>query len=221
LAGAEEMLMKQKKMRWLVAVAVLIIVLLTSGLIVAIADKEGTADDPLIAKSYLDEVFTPQILAVVDEAVAKIEEGYVGEIDTLIEEYTAVIDQKISELNAQTGTVVSNAEFVALLETKLAEKVASASVTPSSDGQTFRVITLKAGQKVVCEVGCEVMLRIGSAAASGSSNPILIDLVHNTTLASGTALVKNVLYMVTIKNNGFTAGVDNTKVLIRGTYTVQ
>ncbi|MBE6953031.1 MAG: hypothetical protein E7452_05710 [Ruminococcaceae bacterium] len=213
--------MKQKKMRWLVAVAVLIIVLLTSGLIVAIADKEGTADDPLIAKSYLDEVFTPQILAVVDEAVAKIEEGYVGEIDTLIEEYTAVIDQKISELNAQTGTVVSNAEFVALLETKLAEKVASASVTPSSDGQTFRVITLKAGQKVVCEVGCEVMLRIGSAAASGSSNPILIDLVHNTTLASGTALVKNVLYMVTIKNNGFTAGVDNTKVLIRGTYTVQ
>ncbi|MBQ4047373.1 MAG: hypothetical protein IJC93_03280 [Clostridia bacterium] len=213
--------MKQKKMRWLVAVAVLIIVLLTSGLIVAIADKEGTADDPLIAKSYLDEVFTPQILAVVDEAVAKIEEGYVGEIDALIEEYTAVIDQKISELNAQTGTVVSNAEFVALLETKLAEKVASASVTPSSDGQTFRVITLKAGQKVVCEVGCEVMLRIGSAAASGSSNPILIDLVHNTTLASGTALVKNVLYMVTIKNNGFTAGVDNTKVLIRGTYTVQ
>ncbi|MBR7136456.1 MAG: hypothetical protein IKC99_00205, partial [Clostridia bacterium] len=194
---------------------------LTSGLIVAIADKEGTADDPLIAKSYLDEVFTPQILAVVDEAVAKIEEGYVGEIDALIEEYTAVIDQKISELNAQTGTVVSNAEFVALLETKLAEKVASASVTPSSDGQTFRVITLKAGQKVVCEVGCEVMLRIGSAAASGSSNPILIDLVHNTTLASGTALVKNVLYMVTIKNNGFTAGVDNTKVLIRGTYTVQ
>ena len=221
MAGAEEMLMKQKKMRWLVAVAVLIIVLLTSGLIVAIADKEGTADDPLIAKSYLDEVFTPQILAVVDEAVAKIEEGYVGEIDALIEEYTAVIDQKISELNAQTGTVVSNAEFVALLETKLAEKVASASVTPSSDGQTFRVITLKAGQKVVCEVGCEVMLRIGSAAASGSSNPILIDLVHNTTLASGTALVKNVLYMVTIKNNGFTAGVDNTKVLIRGTYTVQ
>ena len=221
MAGAEEMLMKQKKMRWLVAVAVLIIVLLTSGLIVAIADKEGTADDPLIAKSYLDEVFTPQILAVVDEAVAKIEEGYVGEIDTLIEEYTAVIDQKISELNAQTGTVVSNAEFVALLETKLSEKVASASVTPSSDGQTFRVITLKAGQKVVCEVGCEVMLRIGSAAASGSSNPILIDLVHNTTLASGTALVKNVLYMVTIKNNGFTAGVDNTKVLIRGTYTVQ
>ena len=160
-------------------------------------------------------------MAVVDEAVAKIEEGYVGEIDALIEEYTAVIDQKISELNAQTGTVVSNAEFVALLETKLAEKVASASVTPSSDGQTFRVITLKAGQKVVCEVGCEVMLRIGSAAASGSSNPILIDLVHNTTLASGTALVKNVLYMVTIKNNGFTAGVDNTKVLIRGTYTVQ
>lgn len=213
--------MKQKKMRWLVAVAVLLIVLLTSGLIVAIADKEGTADDPLIAKSYLDEVFTPQILAVVDEAVAKIEEGYVGEIDTLIAEYTAVIDQKISELNAQTGTVVSNAEFVALLEAKLAEKIASSSVTPSSDGQTFRVITLKAGQKVVCEVGCEVMLRIGSAVASGSSNPILIDLVHNTTLTSGTALVKNVLYMVTIKNNGFTAGVDNTKVLIRGTYTVQ
>ncbi len=213
--------MKHKKMRWLVVAAVLLVVLLTSGLIVAIADKEGTADDPLIAKSYLDEVYTPQILALVDEAVASIEEGYVEEIDALIAEYTAAIDQKISELNAQTGTVVSSTEFIALLETKLAEKVASSSVAPSSDGQTFRVITLKAGQKVVCEVGCEIMLRIGSATANGSSNPVLIDLVHNTTLASGTALVKNYLYLVTIKNNGFTAGVDNTKVLIRGTYTVQ
>lgn len=213
--------MKQKKLRWLVVSAVLLVVLLTSGLIVAIADKEGTADDPLIAKSYLDQVYTPQILAIVDEAVAAIEDNYVGEIDALIAEYTAAIDQKISELNGQTGAVVSSAEFIALLETKLAEKAASASVTPSSDGQTFRVITLKAGQKVVCEVGCEVMLRIGSAKASGSSSPVMIDLVHNKTVASGDALVKNYLYLVTIKNNGFTAGADNTKVLIRGTYTVK
>ncbi|MBR5520294.1 MAG: hypothetical protein IKU55_06205 [Clostridia bacterium] len=213
--------MKQKKMRWLVAVVVLVVILLTSGLIVAIADKEGTAEDPLIAKSYLDEVFTPQILAIVDAAVEELEEGYVGEIDALIAEYTAAIDEKINEWNAQTDSVISNEVFLKLLEEKLAEKVNSMSVLPASDGQTFRVITLKAGQKVVCEVGCEIMLRIGSAVATGSANPVLIDLVHNATVASGDALEKNYLYLVTIKNNGFTAGVDNTKVLIRGTYTIK
>jgi archaellum component FlaF (FlaF/FlaG flagellin family) len=190
-------------------------------LIVAIADKEGTAEDPLIAKSYLDEVFTPQIMAVVDEAVKEIEDGYVGEIETLIAEYTAEIDQKISELNEQTGQIVSNEAFVAMLEAKLMEKVASVSVQPSSDGQTFKVITLQNGQRVVGGIGCEIMLRVGSAVASGNSDPVLIDLVHNTTVASGTALVKNYLYVVTINNqNGFTATADNTKVLIRGTYTI-
>ena len=213
--------MKQKKMRWLIAVAAILAVILASGLIVAIADKEGTAEDPLIAKSYLDEVFTPRIMAVVDEAVKEIEDGYVGEIETLIAEYTAEIDQKISELNEQTGQIVSNEAFVAMLEAKLMEKVASVSVQPSSDGQTFKVITLQNGQRVVGGIGCEIMLRVGSAVASGNSDPVLIDLVHNTTVASGTALVKNYLYVVTINNqNGFTATADNTKVLIRGTYTI-
>ena len=94
--------MKQKKLRWLVVSVVLLVVLLTSGLIVAIADKEGTADDPLIAKSYLDQVYTPQILAIVDEAVAAIEDNYVGEIDALIAEFS---DQGLGPLESHSETL--------------------------------------------------------------------------------------------------------------------
>ena len=40
---------------------------------VAFTDREGTADDPLVAKSYIDEGVPLQIMQIVDEAVAEIE----------------------------------------------------------------------------------------------------------------------------------------------------
>ena len=107
-----------------------------------------------------------------------------------------------------------------LLSQKLDEKLASVSVKPASAAETFKVVTLKSGQRITCAVGCEIMLRIGSAKAVGSVNPVLVDITQSTELKNGTALVKNHLYLVTIKDNGIQATANNTKVLIRGTYTI-
>lgn len=124
----------------------------------------GTKDDPLVTKSYLDEVLTPELMA----------------------------------------------EFKAQLDAHEAQP----------DDGTFKVVTLSKGQKITCKVGCEIMLRIGAASASGPDSPVLVDTTSGTTLENGGALVKNHLYMATIVNNGFTATADNTKVLVSGEYTV-
>lgn len=135
-----------------------------AGITVYAAYNYGTKDDPLVTKSYLDEVLTPELMA---------------------------------ELEAQLNAAGSDT------------------------GAAFKVLTLKKGQTVTCQVGCEVMLRIGTAAASGADSPVMVDTTSGSTLENGGALVKNHLYMVTIANNGFTASADTTKVLISGTYTVK
>lgn len=85
---------------------------------------------------------------------------------------------------------------------------------------TFEVVTLSNGQTLTGQVGCEVMLRIGSAYASGPDSPVLVDTTSGSTLENGGTLTKNHLYMVTIVSNGLTASSDGTKVLVSGSYTI-
>jgi hypothetical protein len=84
----------------------------------------------------------------------------------------------------------------------------------------FSVVTLSNGQTVTCEVGAEIMLRIGTAKAAGSSYPALVDTTSGSSLSAGVALTVNHLYMVTIRQNGVTATDDTVKILIRGDYTI-
>ena len=124
----------------------------------------GSQDDPLVTKSYLDEVLTPELMA---------------------------------EMEARLDAAGSDA------------------------GAAFKVVTLSRGQTVACQAGCELMLRVGTAAASGADSPVLVDTTSGSTLENGGALVKNHLYMATIEGNGFTATADTVKLLISGTYTIK
>lgn len=93
----------------------------------------------------------------------------------------------------------------------------------SSDGDSasFQVVTLSRGQTLTGQVGCEVMLRVGTAVCVSDSAPGVIDTTEGTTLNHGGALQANHLYMVTIATRGVTATADVVKVLARGSYTIQ
>ena len=84
----------------------------------------------------------------------------------------------------------------------------------------FTVITLSKGQTVKCGVGCEVMLRIGSAEAVGDSAPAMVNTTTAESIFKGYKLEVNNLYLVTIEGNGFKATSDNTKLLIKGDYKI-
>ena len=85
---------------------------------------------------------------------------------------------------------------------------------------TFAVVTLSKGQVLTGDIGCEVMLRVGTASCVSPSSPGLIDESSASTLNNGGALVQNHLYMMTIEGRGVQATAATTKLLVRGTYTI-
>lgn len=157
--------MSKRKIIIVVLFAVLVGAALSAAVYAAVS--YGTKDDPLISKSYLDEVLQPRL-----------EADFQAELDAAIEGVE----------NAGSGD--------------------------------FIVITLKSGQTVTCGVGCELMLRIGSAVAQGPDYPVLVDTTSGQSVASGSEMKTNHLYMVTIAGNGFKATAGTTKLLIKGDYTV-
>ena len=82
------------------------------------------------------------------------------------------------------------------------------------------LVTLNEGQTLTGGVGCEVMLRVGSAVCVSPSDPGLVDETTASTLANGGALAQNHLYMMTIEGRGVRATAGTVKVLARGSYTV-
>ena len=92
--------------------------------------------------------------------------------------------------------------------------------TESQHSATYTVVTLAKGQKLNLGVGCEVMLRVGSATVSAATSPALIDVSSGGSLNHGGALETNHLYMATIADRSITAAADTVKVLVRGEYTI-
>ncbi len=92
----------------------------------------------------------------------------------------------------------------------------------SSNGgtSTYTVVTLAKGQTLTGAVGCEIMLRIGTASVSASDSPGLVDTTDASSLNNGSALKTNHLYMVTIGGNGIKATAATVKVIVRGSYTI-
>lgn len=105
---------------------------------------------------------------------------------------------------------------------KAAAEVAQALENAAGGGaESYAVVTLSQGQRLVGGVGCEILLRIGSATVSASDSPGLVDVTSASSLNDGSSLTANHLYMVTIEGNGIKAAAATVKVLVRGSYTIQ
>ena len=102
---------------------------------------------------------------------------------------------------------------------KAAEEVRQ-SVKQGANTDTYSVVSLTSGQALIGQVGCELLLRIGSATVSASDSPGLVDATDASSLNNGSALRQNHLYMVTIGGNGIKA-TSAVKVIVRGDYTIQ
>lgn len=87
-------------------------------------------------------------------------------------------------------------------------------------GESYKVVTLSRGQQIIGQVGCEFILRIGTASCTAEDSPGLVNASSGGTIESGDALEKNNVYIVSIANNGITATAGTVKVLVRGSYTI-
>ena len=112
-------------------------------------------------------------------------------------------------------------EKIAARNTQLAQQMGGQfSGIGTTSVSTFTVVTLSSGQILTGEIGCEGMLRVGSAVCVAPSAPGLIDETTAGTLNNGGALAQNHLYMMTIENRAVRATAATTKLLVRGTYTL-
>ncbi len=184
-----------KKNHWLVRLTLLMLLSYAAlAVSVTAAGSAGSESDPLVTLSYLNDTFMTQLLGKVDEKLAVRDKE-------LSDKLTAQVDADTRALAEQYGGSVSTG-------------------SGSGTADTFTVVTLSNGQTLMGGIGCEVMLRVGTASCVTPSSPGLIDETDGTTLGGGAALVKNHLYMMTIDERGVKATAETVKLLVRGGYSI-
>ena len=155
----------------------------------------GDRQDPLVTLSYLTETVTPDILKSVDKQSEKKQ----SELETRFAETVAEYRKQMQELVDAAGAGGGG------------QTTGSASYT---------LVTLTSGQRLALGVGCEVLLRVGTATVQSSTAPALIDVTTGGTLNSGGSLTANHLYMATIADRTVQATAATVKMLVRGEYTL-
>ncbi len=204
-----------KLKNWKAITSVLLLAALVTAGFIAIAAEYGTSDDPLVSLSYINNVLAPEISAKVDEIIAEKTGSMSGELESKISAFNSELDGKIAEYTSRSADEIVNDAFVASVAEKVAAKVPSQG-TPSS---TFTLVKLNSGQTLTAKVGCEVLLRIGTAKCVSSGSLGLIDISTGGELAGGSSLEKNHLYLCTIDGRGVKA-TSNITILVRGQYTI-
>ena len=106
------------------------------------------------------------------------------------------------------------------VDEKIAQRNSQGQAGAGTAADTFTVVTLSNGQTLTGGIGCEVMLRVGTAVCVSPSSPGLIDESSAATLNNSGALVTNHLYMMTIEGRGVKATAATVKLLVRGGYTI-
>ena len=162
----------------------------------AMAAAVGSPDDPLVTLSYLNEKFLPQVMESVDKKIA-------ARNETVSKELSAQVKSDAAAFEKKYGSAVSGEG------------------ASSGAADSFTVVTLSKGQTLYGDIGCEVMLRVGGAQCVANSSPGLVNETSGTVIVGGNALEKNNLYMMTVTERGVTATAEGTKLLVRGTYSVQ
>ncbi len=181
-----------RKNHWLARLSSLLLAGCTVFAVTVLATgSPGSEGDPLVTLSYLNETFMAQLLGRVDDTLELRDRELSDKLDRQMRE-------ELSALPGQQGTANTGADAA----------------------RDFTVVTLSNGQTLRGEIGCEVMLRVGTASCVAPSSPGLIDETDASTLGGGGELVKNHLYMMTIDERGVKATAATTKLLVRGSYTI-
>ena len=86
---------------------------------------------------------------------------------------------------------------------------------------SFKVVTLQSGEKLMCEAGTELILRMGSANVIATEKGGLADTTDGFDLADGTYVPMNHHLVVPLADGRGIAANDYVLVMGKGGYTVK
>ena len=115
----------------------------------------------------------------------------------------------------QTVTPKLQAQFQAKLDEQVQQM--EQQIASTTTGLNFTAVSLSSGQTLKGSVGCEIILRSGTASSSGTAG--LSDVTDGKLISVGTALTANHLCMVGTDGDGVKASAAVT-LLVRGGYSI-
>ena len=93
--------------------------------------------------------------------------------------------------------------------------------TGGGAAERFEVISLSAGQKLICDSGTELILRMGSAAIIATEKGGLADTTGGYDLANGVAMPSNHLLVVPLPDGRGIIANDDVLVMVKGGYEIK
>ena len=104
------------------------------------------------------------------------------------------------------------------------EKISGLSAGASPSTQTaaeFKVVELAAGQKLMCQAGAELILRMGKAQIIATEKGGLADTTAGFDLANGTDMPANHLLIVPVSDGRGISAQNNVIVMVKGSYEIK
>ncbi len=108
------------------------------------------------------------------------------------------------------------------LEEYIREEVAKqAGNTTGSAAERFEVVKLDNGDRLVCENGTELILRMGTATIIASEAGGIADVTVGTDLAEGTAMPSNHHLIVPLSDGRGIKATSSVLVMVKGGYKIK
>ncbi len=85
---------------------------------------------------------------------------------------------------------------------------------------SYEVVSVSAGQKVMCGAGCELILRMGSATIISTEKGGLADVTSGVDLPNGTDMPSNHMLIVPLADGRGISAKTDLLVMIKGSYTI-
>lgn len=158
----------------------------------------GGSDDPLVTLKYLKEIFTDKMETLLTQKSG-----------TLLTESKTTVDKKLAEVDK-----LLTAE--GLLQAAVTDAVLEKMGEGSLSGPT--AITLKGGEKILCNLGTKVTVLSGSARLYGTAGDV-VNITAGRNANVNTVAPNNTKYFFAAdKTSGFEA-VDTATLLVSGGFT--
>lgn len=162
------------------------------------ANNPGTVEDPLVTKSYVDQVNS-----------------------NLLTQVQQMLDS--NEQEAQPTQETQTTDMTAIykyIDNHLAAVAAGEDIQVSSD--SFKVVEVEAGQNLIGEDGTEMILRFGSVTAiANAAGDGLTDVTIGKDIKGGETVEVNHLLIIPRSDGRGLAVSQKSYVMVKGNYTVK
>lgn len=156
----------------------------------ASGNKPGSAADPLVSRSYVEEL------------IEDLKNGWQSQVAGLAEK--TYVDQKIAAVAQNTGANVANKEYV---DQQIDKRMA------------FEVVDLPAGHRIIGSAGTEIVLRGGKAIAITSPQGGLLDATAGTDIPQGANIPPNHLLVIPRSDGRGLLATADAILMVKGSFT--